>query len=109
MNTQLGVEYKAITGSSEYGAFKQALAQSVYDGTLTEAEYQTQVRAYVQEKLDANDGELRRRTIAVGIASDVGIAGGAAVIGSQLLFGNEVDKKIITGFFGNGGSVSPRL
>ena len=100
MAAQEKVETLAIRDSAEYKAFIKANGLLVQSGAMTEEQYKQAAKDYTLEKLNANDGDLRRSTVAANIAEKVGLAGGAAALASTMIFGNKFDQKVLKGLFG---------
>ena len=102
--TQEKVETLAIQNSESYKAHIKATSKLVQDGTMTEDQFRESAKTYTLEKLNANDGELRRNTVAANISYKVGLAGGAAAVAAQLSIGDAFDKKVFTEIMGKNAS-----
>ena len=100
MATQEKVETEAIRESDEFKALIATNSKLVESGAMTEDQFQQAAKDYTKAKLNANDGELRRSTIAANIGLEVGIFGGVAAIVSNKVFGTQLDDKVLKDIFG---------
>ena len=98
--TQEKVETEAIHASAEFNAAMKASNSLVQSGAMSEEEYQAAARAYTREKLDANDGALRRQVVAAGLALKTGLFAGGMTIASNMVLGDALDKKVFTEMLG---------
>ena len=98
--TQEKVETNAIRESDEFKALIKENSKLVESGAMTEDQFQQAAKDYTRTKLNANDGDLRRRIVAANIAQDVGIFGGVASLVVNKAFGTKFDDKVLKDIFG---------